>query len=702
MLKEYRTGQIRNIAILGHGSTGKSTLLDAILFVGGKIDKIGSPNEGLVSDYDEEEKNRKISIRSAMGFVEIDDVKINVLDTPGMSDFIGEARAALQVAEAAILVVDSVDGVQIETEKAWRYLTEKKIPCIFFVNKMDKERAGLDKIMESLRSSLNANLASLTLPIGEGPNFQGVVDVFEKKAMSPKGDGKDVLVTDVPADMKGAADKARTAMTELAAEGADDLIEKFLEGGELSDDEIRLGMRNQLKNARLYPVLCGSSQKAIGIRNLLNVIKNFVPAPEEGKEYRGLNPNDKTKEIAVKSLPGEPFAAVVWKTYIDQYAGRFNYLKVISGDLEPDTEILNANKNSRERVSKLYTMIGNKQVDVPKLCCGDIGVVVKLEKTITKETLCEGKRPVIIPLIELPNPVFSYAVQSAKKGDEDKIGQILTRITEENPTITYAFNAETKQTVFSGMGEMQLDIILKSIRERNKLDVITDVPRVAYRETVTKKAEAQYRHKKQSGGHGQYGEVYIRVEPVPRGGGYEFVNAITQGVIPKQYIPGVEKGIKEGMEEGVLGRFPVVDVRVELYFGSYHEVDSSEMSFKIAGRSALKKGMEAAAPILLEPVMEVDIYVDKEYMGDILNDITSRRGRVLGMGSQDESKSVAVSVVKASVPLAEMLRYSIDLRAMTSGKATFEMKFSHYDPISGRIAEKVIEERKKFFEEEAK
>jgi elongation factor G len=496
------------------------------------------------------------------------------------------------------------------------------------------------------------------------------------------------------------AEKARNALVELAAEGEDELIEKFLEGAALAEEEIQRGIAKQLREASLHPVLCGSSLKNVGIKNLLDAIKNYVPAPLPGREYAGFTSADGKTAKTVKSLPNGPFSAVVWKTYIDQYAGRFNYLKVISGELLPDTEVLNSTRNAKERVTKLYTMVGNKQFDVPKLTCGDIGVVVKLEKTCTLDTLCDAKNPAVLPVISVPHPVFSYAIESGKKGDEDKIGQILTRITEENPTITYGFNSETKQSVFSGMGEMQLDMILKSIREKNKLDVITHTPRVAYRETITKKAEAQYKHKKQTGGHGQYGEVYVRVEPLARGSGYEFHNAIVGGVIPRQYIPGCEKGFKEGMEEGVLGRFPVVDVKVELYFGSYHDVDSSEMSFKIAARSALKKAMETAGPILLEPIMEVDIYVDKEYMGDILNDINGRRGRVLGMGSSDEKNS-GVSVVKTTVPLAEMLRYSIDLRAMTSGKAVFEMKFSHYDPISGKIAEKVIEDRKKMLEDEA-
>jgi elongation factor G len=700
MLKEYSTENVRTVTIVGHGSTGKSTLFDAMLFIGGQIEKIGKPDDGsLTSDYDEEEKSRKISIRSALGFVEIDDVKINIIDTPGMSDFVGEARAAIQVAEAAIVVVDAVDGVQIETEKVWRYLESKKIPRIIFINKMDKERANFNAIIDNLRSHFNAKFAAVCIPVGEADKHSGIVDLIEMKAMMPKPDGK-IQVSDIPADLKKAAEDARNSLMELSAEGDDALIEKYLEGEPLTEDEMKKGLKALVARAEVFPVICGSSLKAIGIKNLLNVIKNYVPTWELNKQVEGLNPNNKEEKVVITSKPDAPFAAVVWKTYIDQYAGRFNYLKIISGTLLPETEVLNSTKNYKERVTKLYTMIGNKPVEVPKLLPGDIGVVVKLDRTATLDTLCDTKHSVLLPIIQLPNPVFSYAVQASKKGDEDKIGQIFSRITDENPTITYIFNPETKQTVLSGMGEMQLDIILKSIKEKNKIELVTSEPKIAYRETITKKAEAQYKHKKQTGGHGQYGEVFIRVAPLERGKGFEFIDSIVGGVIPRNFIPAVEKGLREGMDEGVLARFPVVDVSVELYYGSYHPVDSSEMSFKIAARQALKKGLEAAGPILLEPIMEVDVYVEKDSMGDILNDITSRRGKVLGMGSSDEEGKSPISVVKALVPLAEMLRYSIDLRAMTSGKATFEMRFSHYEPISGRIAEKVIEERKKEFAEE--
>jgi elongation factor G len=701
MLKEYKAEGIRNVAIIGHGGTGKSTLLDALLFSGGKIDKMGSADAGtLVSDFDEDEKERKISIKTSMGFVEFEDVKINILDTPGTADFVGEARAAIQAAETVILVVDAVDGVQIETEKAWRYLSENNIPRIVFVNKMDKERASYSKVIENLKSSLGVNVASLCMPDGEGETFKGVVDTVEMKLYTPKGDGKDVTVGEVPANLKESAEIEKMNLTELAAEGTDELIEKFLGGDELTADEIKTGIKMQLKAAKLTPVICGSSQKVIGIRNLIRVIKNYTPAPETGKGYKGHEQGSPDKEIIVKMDDAGSMAAVVWKTAIDQYAGRFNYVKVISGQINPEPEILNSTRNVKERATKLFAMIGNKQNDMPKICAGDIGVLVKLDRTTTLDTLCDPKRPVVLPVIKLPQPVFSFAIEAAKRGEEDKIGQFLNKMADENPTIKYGYNASTSESVLSGMGEMQLNIILKSLKEKMKLDVVTRVPRVAYRETITKKAESQYKHKKQSGGHGQYGEVHIRVKPLERGKGFEFVDSIVGGVVPKQYIPGVEKGLREGLEEGVLAKFQVVDMWVELFYGSYHDVDSSEMAFKIAARSALKIAMDQAGPQLLEPIMNVRIYADKEFMGDIMSDITSRRGRVLGMDSNEDSGS-SIQIVRAQVPESEMLRYSTDLRAMTSGKATFEMEFSHYDPLTGREAEKVIEERKKFLEEEA-
>ena len=699
MLQEYNSDRIKNVAIIGHLSTGKSTLLDSMLFAGGKINKIGTPETGLTSDYDEEEKERKMSIRSAMGFVEMDGFKINIIDTPGTADFVGETRAAIQACECAILIVDAVDGVQIETEKAWRYLSENNVPRMIFVNKMDKERANFDKVIDDIKKRYNASLAALTLPVGEGPEFKGVIDIIEMKMMTPKGDGKTVTVADIPAEYMDMVKDARNTLMEFASEGEDELIEKFLEGEELTDDEMKRGLGTQLSRAKLYPVMCGSSLKTTGVHNLLSVIKNYAPSPVVERIYQAHDVSDKTKKTEFKGSANGPVACIVWKTYIDQYAGRFSFVKVLAGELLPDVELFNPTRKDKERSTKLYAMIGHDGIEMPRLKCGDIGVLAKLDRAATCDTLCDPKNQVAVDFLNLPHPVYSFAIDPVNKSDVDKIGQYFQKVMDENPTITSIYNAETHETVLSGMGEQQLSIILQNLKNKNKIEVITREPRVAYRETITKKAESQYRHKKQSGGHGQFGEVFIRMEPLSRGEGFRFTESIFGGSIPKQYIPGVEKGLIEALTEGVLGRFPVVDVAVDLFDGKYHDVDSSEMAFKIAARSAFKQGMENAGPQLLEPVMKVSIYVDKEAMGDILSDITSRRGRVLGMDSSETGGGIAV--VKAQVPLAEMLRYSIDLKGMTSGKGSFEMEFSHYDPISGRDAEKILEARRKQLEDEA-
>ncbi len=697
MLKEYKTGQIRNVAIIGHGSTGKSTLFESMLFVGGSIEKMGSHESGtLTSDFDEDEKKRKISIRSSMGFVEFEDVKINIIDTPGISDFTGEAMAALQASECAILVVDSVDGVQIETEKWWRYLKSNNIPRIIFVNKMDRERASYEKVTASLKDNLTKDIAVLCFPVGEAETFSGVVDITHMKLMTPIGDGRRVNIQPLPEEHRKHAEDEWQQLMELAAEGDDELIEKFLDGGELNEGEIERGIRERVDDAKLTAVICGSALKVTGITNLLKVIKDFAPAPVIGKKYRAVKKNDKSP-AEITCDPDAAPSAVVWKTYIDQYAGRFNYIKAISGVFTPEMEVLNPSREQKERIGKLYSLCGNRQVELPALCAGDLGVVVKLEKTCTGNTLCAPSCEAVFDFMKLPSPVYSYAVEPQNKGDVDKIGLFFTKAAEENPTIKYEFNAETHESVLSGMGEMQLSILLQNLKDKMKIDVNTREPGVAYRETINIEAESNYRHKKQSGGHGQFGEVFIRLKPLPRGEGFKFTESLFGGAIPRQYVPGVEKGIVEAMHEGVLGKFPVVDVAVDLYDGKYHDVDSSEMAFKIAARQAFKEGMEKAKPQLLEPVMNVSIYVDKQFMGDILSDITSRRGKVIGMDSEESEGSV--SVVKATVPLSEMQRYAIDLRSMTQGKATFEMSFSHYDPISGKDAENVLSTRKKFLDE---
>ena len=701
MIREYSTKNIRNIAIVGHAGTGKSTLFDSLLFSAGKIQKIGShSDDSLISDFDIEEKKKKMSIHTSMGFIEVDDVKFNIVDCPGHADLVGERRAAIQACQAAILVVDSVDGVQVGTEKVWRFLDDEKIPRIVFINKMDQDRASYLKIIEELKTQLHANLVSLCIPIGEGQLLKGVVDIVKMQSLIPDDSNrKNIISGEIPDEYAETVKEERKHGVEIAAEGDDELIEMFLEGREFDEDLLKRGIKEQIIDNRLFPAICGSAIKSIGITSLISIIKNFMPAPSEEKSVAAIDLSKNAEEIMINQDPKEPTAAVVWKTYYDQYAGKFSYIRVISGEVSPDTELLNTDVNETERISKIYTMIGKDLHEVPKLSAGDIGVLIKLEKTITSNTLCDPVKQLKIPLIRLPQPVFSYAIKAKDKKDEDKLSQILSKYDEQYPTIEYIYNSETRQSVISGMGQLHLDLLLEEIKDKYKIDFSTAFPRIAYRETVAKSAEAQYKHKKQSGGHGQYAEVFIKIFPLDRGKGYEFKESIVGGAIPKQYIPGTEKGIKEAMETGVIAKYPVVDVKTELYDGSFHAVDSSELAFKIAASNAFRMAMQIASPVLLEPFMNVRIYVDKQYMGDVMSDITARRGRVIKMEGKDENRDSGINVITAQIPKSELLKYSIDITTLTQNKAMFEMSFSHYEPVSGKIADKIIEERNKHLEE---
>ena len=702
MSQPLATDNIRNVVLLGHAGTGKSTLFEAMLHVAGKTKKMGSLAEGtLVSDFDDEEKKRKMSIHCAAGQFESDGVKITVLDVPGMTDFVGEARAAVQAAEAAILVVDAVEGIQIGTEKAWQYLNEHGIPRVIFVNKMDRERASYEGIIAKLEAGFHAHLVSLCMPIGEGDKLEGVIDIIEEKALRPKAKGSpETVASDLPADMKDMVDAERAKLAERAAEGDDELISMFLEGKEFDESLIHKGIEEQMLANRLHPVICGSAQQLIGIRELISVIEDCIPSASIRKESVALDVSTaEEKEVLVPLVSNAPACAVIFKTYIDQFTGRMSYVRVVAGEVSTDMQLLNTTTGHYEKAGKIYKAVGRELTEVAKLSEGEIGVILKLEKSYTGNTLCDPKRPLKVQTIKLPSPIYSLAVHAENKKDEDKLAQILQKFSEQNPTLSYSYNAETKQSVLSGMGELHLEIALEEVTAKYRINVKTESPRVAYRETIQAKAEGAYKHKKQTGGHGQYGEVMMRIEPKTRGAGFEFTQSIVGGAIPKQYIPGIEKGVKEALEGGVLAHYPVVDVKVDVFDGSFHDVDSSEMAFKIAGLHAFKEAMQKAKPQLLEPVMNVTIYVDKSFLGDIMSDITGKRGRVLGMTSRDDASDEGITIVKAQVPFAEMLRYSIDLKSMTSNRATFEMNFSHYDPINGRIADTVIESRKKMLEE---
>ncbi len=592
--------------------------------------------------------------------------------------------------------------MQVGTEKAWRYLAEKGIPRLIFVNKMDQERASYEKTIASMEATLHANLVVAAIPVGEGADFSGVVDIIEQKLIKPKSKGgRDFQRSDIPDELKDSVNDQRAKTVELAAEGDDELIELFLEGGDFDAEKIYRGINEQIRENKLHPVICGAAIENIGINTLLHFIIEFMPSPAERKTMPAIDLAEDGKEIEINCSEDQPAAAVVWKTYIDQFVGKYTYIRVVSGEVKPDSELFNTDVKETERISKVYTLIGKDLVETEGLSAGDIGVLTKLDKTITTNTLCDSSVNYKIPLIELPGPVFGYSILAKDKKDEEKLGQILSRYDDQYPTVHYGYNPETRQNTIYGMGQLHLDLILDEIKEKYKLDFVTDVPRISYRETITKQAEAQYKHKKQSGGHGQYGEVYLRIKPLQRGEGFTFTESIVGGVVPKNYIPGVEKGVVEALDEGVVARYPVTDVNVELFDGSYHAVDSSEMAFKIASQNAFKKAMEAAGPVILEPVMNVKIFVDKQYMGDVMGDITSRRGKVLGMDSKDDSSDEGITLIRAQIPHAEMLRYSIDITALTQNKAVFEMEFSHYEPISGRVAEQVKALRQKMLEEEA-
>lgn len=691
MIKQYTTDHIRNICVIGHGGTGKTTIVENLLFFSGAINKLGKVESGnTVSDFEEEEIKRKISVHNSLTFTEFQSTKLNLIDTPGTPDFVGEVRAALRVSEGALVIIDSVDGIQMGTRKIWDFADEYKVPRIVFVNKMDKEQANFEKVVQKIQEQFKTPIIPIELPIGQGEDFKGVIDLVLMKALYPKADKKGVEVRNIPPEYLDQAKKYREKLAETVADTDDQLLEKVLDGTPLSEEEIEKGVLQGTQEFKIIPLVCGATTKGIGVMTLLKMMVQFLPSPLFVGETLGFDPDNEEELIARHPTTNEPFTAFVYKTRIDQYTGKISYFRVRSGELTKDIEVMNSSNGKKERIAHLFSIMGSKQIEVDKIIAGDIGVVAKLEDVFTGDTLCDIKHPIRLPTLKLPKPVYSLSIKSKNKGDDDKIVESLHKVANEDPTFKVSFNSETKETIISGMGEVQLDIIIEHIQDKNNVHILTALPKVAYRETIGKPSKAQYRHKKQSGGHGQFGEVYIDIEPLERGKGFEFVNSTVGGAIPKSYIPGVEKGLKEAMQEGVLAKYPMTDIKSTLYDGSFHPVDSSELSFKLAALHAMKKAVSDANPILLEPIMKVDIYADKDLTGDILGDIQGRRGRILGMEGENESSN---QTIKAQIPLSEMLKYSSDLRSLTRDRATFEMEFSHYDPFTGKLADKLIQER---------
>ncbi len=691
---------IRNIAVTGHGATGKTSLVEQLLAFGGVIPKAEPVESGrTVSDFTEEEAARRISIHLSLSHLEWQERKINLLDTPGASDFAGELVAGLRAAETALVLVAADAGVQIGTIQTWRRLKARATPRLVFVNKMDKEHADFAGVLAALKENFQANFVPLTLPIGEGAAFKGVVDLIAGKAYLLPEAGRKAAAADIPAELQEQAARYRQALIEAAAEGDDQLMEKFFETESLSDEEIQRGLIGGLASGKMVPVLCGSALQASGVCSLANALASICLSPlgrqeplaggaagaKPGTEAGQGGPQDGQEAAAKPIDPQGPASCFVFKTSIDQFSGKLSFIKVVSGQIRSDTDLATARDRRKEKLNKIYTCQGKKLEDAEVLVAGDVGILTKLPTAITNDTLSSPELELSFLPLELPQPVHAVAISAAAKKDEDKLNQLLQRAAEEDLTFRIVYNQETKENVISGMGELHLDIILGKIRNQAKIEVQTKTPKVAYRETIRAPGAAEYQHKKQTGGHGQYAKVALEIKPLPRGQHFNFVNGIVGGRISKGYIPGVEKGVIEGMESGILAGYPVVDLEASVVDGKEHPVDSSELAFKLAARGALREAMEKADPVLLEPIMNLTVYVDNQYLGDVLSDLSSRRGRVLG-----QEQAGAIQVVKAQVPQAELLRYSIDLRSMTSGTASFEVEFDHYSPIAGKVAEMVI------------
>lgn len=695
-MKLYNTAQLRNIGLFSHGGAGKTSLLEAMLYTSKATNRLGRVDEGsTVSDYDPDEAKRHISVQLSIAPVEWQDVKINVLDTPGYAEFVGEVKAAMRVTDTAVLLVDASAGAEVGTEQMWRYAEERGCPRIIVVNKMDRENADFKMAFHSIQDVLGKKCAPLHLPIGSQHSYSGMVDLLHQEAYFYEAGNTSGKFTEgpVPDDLKEDAQRGREWLVERIAETDDDLTMRYLEGEELSFEELDAALRNGVKNGDIVPVFCASGAMNIGISQLLDAIVTYAPAPSDMGETTGANPAT-GGEVRLQPNDSAPLTALVFKTIRDQF-GKQSYFRVFSGTFRADSHVLNSTRNVEERIGQIYIMRGKEQLPVQQLSAGDMGVVVKLVETQTGDTLCAVGNPVILPPVMFPESVFSASVAPRTKADLDKMGTAVHHMIEEDPTIRVGKDPITGQTVLSAMGESHVQIVADRMKRKFGVDVSVGLPVVPYRETITSKVDrAHYRHKKQTGGHGQFADVVLELEPLSEGE-FEFGERIVGGAVPKNFIPAVEKGIREALVEGVLAGYPVVNVKAVLYDGSFHPVDSSEMAFKLASSQAFREGMQTGKPVLLEPVMTLHIMVPDNYTGDIMSDLNSRRGRVLGMNPQGNG----FTAIDALAPLAEVQRYVSDLRSITQGRGVFGMEFDHYEPVPAHVADKVIEEARKHREE---
>ena len=691
-MKVYTGENIRNVAIVGHGHAGKTTLLSAMLYTAGATQRLGRVDDGsATTDYDEEEIARKMSIAASAAHVEWGKTKINVIDTPGFNMFVHEARMVLPVVEAAIVVVDGVAGVEVVTQRVWNDCEEYKTPRLVVVNRMDRDRANAERVLESLVGAFGRNVVPIELPIGSEKSLTGVVDLVRMKAytyeLGGNGKGKE---TEIPANMRAQVQEAHEQLVELIAEGDDKLMEEFFEKGTIPEEDLIPALHNAIREDKLFPVVFASGLGNIGADRVMDFIVDYTPAPSEHEWVQG-EPAASGNGDAPKrhETDAEPMSLYIFKTISDAFAGRISYFKVFSGVLKNESTVQNFSRGSTEKLSHISIMQGKTAVPVAELHAGDIGAVAKLKDTLTGDTLGDKAAPILYPRVKLPEPAITFAIEPKSRADEDKLGPGIHKLMEEDAMLRFFRDAQTQEFLIAGTGQQHIEVIVSKLKRRYHTEVVLKAPKVPYRETIRGKADVQGRHKKQTGGHGQYGDCKIKMEPMPRGGVFEFVNDIFGGAIPKNYIPAIEKGIKDAASRGYLAGFPVVDFRVILYDGSYHDVDSNDMSFQMAGRIAFRKAMEQAKPTILEPVMHVEITIPDDFAGSIMGDLNSRRGRIQGMDNKGGN-----TVVKAEVPMAEMLTYGVDLTSMTQGRGSFNMEMHHYDTVPGALQEKIIEKAK--------
>ena len=685
-MKAYTTQQIRNVGLLSHGGAGKTSLVEAMLFDAGVVSRLGRVEDGTTtSDYEPEETRRHISVQLAVLPLEWRGTKINLLDTPGYADFVGEVQQATRAVDGAIVLFEALAGVEVGTEAVWKQADAVGLPRLAVINKMDRENANFERTVGQMVARFGNGLVPIQIPIGAASSFDGIIDLLAMKAYR----GTDATESEIPPELMAQAERAREKLVEAAAETDDELINKYLEGESLTDDEIRAGLRAGVLAGKIVPVLCCGALANRAVAPVLDAIAAYLPSPADRPAVEATSALNQKAEL-LKPADDQPLAALVFKTTADPFVGKLTYFRVCSGVMHSDSTVANAARSRDERLGQLFVVRGKTQEPVVQLGAGEIGAVAKLQETVTGDTLSYRDHPVTLQAISFPSPVFAAAVSPKTKADLDKLGSALARLVDEDPTLQVRKDPDTSETLVSGMGESHLEITAEKARRKFGVDVVLSVPRVPYKETITNTSKSEFKHKKQTGGHGQYGHVLIEMEPLERGTGFVFAERVVGGSVPRNFIPAVEKGIREVLPEGALAGYPVVDLRVVLYDGSYHAVDSSEMAFKIAAAQAFRKGFESGRPVLLEPIMNIAVTVPEQYVGDVMGDLNTKRARVLGMDAHG-----GVSVVEAQAPLAEIQRYATDLRSLTQGRGTYTMEFSHYEEVPAHITQQIVAEAKK-------